>query len=216
MTAKRSSAARGGGGPSGPGTNRFQLALVVLAAAIGIALALAFGCARDTAGDTNGAPAIDTEVMAYLSEARAFHHQANLKEEAGDVPGAIGAMERLVTARRPHPEAKMPEVEEVLADAYARLAELELKRNGLPAASKAIDTGLTHAPEPTYFRGHLVEVQGLVMEANAAELSDAGKKEEAAKAREKAIQLLEEVVKIQDQVIQKSLAGRDASAEAPR
>ena len=54
------------------------------------------------------------------------------------------------------------------------------------------------------------------MEANAAELADAGKKEEAAKAREKAIGLLEEVVKIQDQVIQKSLAGRDGGAEGPR
>ena len=125
-------------------------------------------------------------------------------------------MERLVAARRPHPEAKLPEVEEVLADAYARLAELELKRNGLPSAARAIDTGLTHAPEPTYFRGHLVEVQGLVMEATAAELTDAGKKEEAAKAREKAIQLLEEVVKIQDQVIQKSLSGRDGGTEPPR
>lgn len=196
--------------------NRWALAIVAIAAAVAIAMALAIGCARDTVGDTNDAPAIDTEVMAYLSEARAFHHQANLKEEAGDLPGAIGAMERLVAARRPHPEAKMPEVEEVLADAYARLAELELKRNGLPAASKAIDTGLTHAPEPTYFRGHLVEVQGLVMEATAAELTDAGKAEEAAKAREKAIALLEEVVKIQDQVIQKSLGDRDASAEASR
>jgi hypothetical protein len=154
--------------------------------------------------------------MAFLSEARALHHQANLKEEAGDVPGAIGAMDRLVAARRPHPETKTPEVEEVLADAYARLAELELKRNGLPAAQKAIESGLAHAPDATYFRGHLVEVQGLTMEATAAELTDAGKKDEAAKAREKAIALLEEVVRIQDQVIQTSLAGRDGGAETPR
>jgi hypothetical protein len=193
--------------------NRWALAIVAFAGAIALAFVLAIGCGRDMPSDTNGSPPIDTEVMAYLSEARALHHQANLKEEAGDLPGAIGSMERLASARRPHPEAKLPEVEEVLADAYARLAELELKRNGLPAASKAIDSGLTHAPEPTYFRGHLVEVQGLVMEASAAEFADAGKKEEAAKAREKAIQLLEEVVKIQDQVIQKSLTGRDGGAE---
>lgn len=196
--------------------NRWRIALAALAATIVVAFVLAIGCGRDMPGDTNGAPAIDTEVMAYLSEARALHHQANLKEEAGDVAGAVAAMERLVAAKRPHPESKMPEVEEVLADAYARLAELELKRNGLPNATRAIDTGLTHAPEATYFRGHLVEVQGLIMEANAAELADAGKKDEAAKAREKAIGLLEEVVKIQDQVIQKSLAGRDGGAEAPR
>jgi len=196
--------------------NRWALALVAIASSIALAFVLAIGCARDSGEPQGGAPPIDTEVMAYLSEARALHHQANLKEEAGDVPGAVSAMERLVAARRPHPEAKLPEVEEVLADAYARLAELELKRSGLPAASKAIESGLAHAPEPTYFRGHLVEVQGLVMEATAAELSDAGKKDEAAKAREKAIGLLEEVVKIQDQVIQKSLAGRDGGPEAPR
>jgi hypothetical protein len=197
--------------------NRWAVALVAIAASIALAFVLAIGCGRDMPGDAGGSPVIDTEVMAYLSEARALHHQANLKEDAGDLPGAIGSMERLVAARRPHPEAKLPEVEEVLADAYARLAELELKRNGLPNATRAIESGLTHAPEPTYFRGHLIEVQGLMMEATAAELGDAGKKEEAAKAREKAIQLLEDVVKIQDQVIQKSLAGRDAaSTEAPR
>ena len=196
--------------------NRWVIALLAFAAAIAVAMAIAVGCARDGGDVSNGPPAIDTEVMAFLSEARALHHQANLKEEAGDVPGAVGAMERLVAARRPHPEAKLPEVEEVLADAYARLAELELKRGGLDAAAKAIDSGLTHAPEPTYFRGHLVEVQGLVMEANAAELADAVKKEEAAKAREKAINLLEEVVKIQDKVIEKSLGGREGGTEAPR
>ena len=216
MSAKRESAGKAGRTPSVSGmTNRWAIALGALAAAIVMAFVLAIGCARDGA-EQGGAPPIDTEVMAYLSEARALHHQANLKEEGGDVPGAIHAMERLVAARRPHPETKMPEVEEVLADAYARLAELELKRSGLPAASKAIESGLAHAPEPTYFRGHLVEVQGLVMEAKVEELKDAGKKEEADEARKKAIQLLEEVVKIQDQVIQKSLSGRDGGAEAPR
>lgn len=190
--------------------------LAFIALAVAIVIAIAVGCARDTA-EAGGAPPIDTEVMAFLSEARALHHQANLKEEAGDLAGAVSAMERLVAARRPHPETKTPEVEEVLADAYARLAELELKRSGLPAAARAIDRGLSHAPDATYFRGHLVEVQGLMMEATASELADAGKKEEAARARDKAIQLLEEVVKIQDQVIQKSLAGRDGgAAEAPR
>lgn len=189
-------------------------AIALFALVVALAIAIPVGCAREGAETNGGAPPIDTEVMAFLSEARALHHEANLKEEAGDVPGAVAAMDRLVAARRPHPETKTPEVEEVLADAYARLAELELKRGGLPAAGKAIDSGLAHAPDATYFRGHLVEVQGLLMEATAAEYADAGKKEEAAKARDKAIELLEEVVKIQDQVIQKSLAGRDAGAES--
>lgn len=183
---------------------------------LALALALALGvvaCDRHSATPTTeDAPVVDMELMAFLSEARALHHQANLKEEAGDLSGAAGAMQRLVNARQPR--AKAPEVEEVLADAYARLAELELKQDHLEPAQKAIASGLAHAPEPTYFRGHLVEVQGLVEEARSQALADAGKPAEAAKAREKAIQLLEEVVKIQDQVIQKSLSSRDA--EAPK
>ena len=130
------------------------------------------------------------------------------------VLGAVLLTTLAACAARDSASPKAPEVEEVLADAYARLAELELKQNHLDPAQKAIEAGLGHAPEATYFRGHLVEVQGLVEESRSQSLADAGKPEEAAKAREKAIQLLEEVVKIQDQVIQKSLASRDA--EAPK
>lgn len=155
---------------------------------------------------SDSTPVVDAQLMAFLSEARAFHHQANLKEDAGDLAGATDAMQRLVMAKRPHDNAKTPEVEEVLADAYARLAELQLKQQNLDAAGGAIQSGLSHAPDPTYFRGHLVEIQGLIEEAKSAQLADAGKSDEAAKSREKAIQLLEEVVKIQDQVIQRSLA----------
>jgi hypothetical protein len=55
----------------------------------------------------------------------------------------------------------------------------------------------------------LLEVEGLVEEARAARLADAGNAAEAQRARERAIALLEEVVRIQDQVIQRSLAARD-------
>ncbi len=182
--------------------------LVVLA----IALAIAIGCRNREGSEQDGAQVVDMELMAFLSEARALHHQANLKEEANDLPGAAAAMQRLVGARRPHEGTTTPEVEEVLADAYARLAELELRQNALEPASEAIKEGLAHAPEPTYFRGHLIEVEGLVEEARAASLADAGKPDEAAQARESAIKLLEEVVRIQDQVIQRSLEARDAGA----
>ncbi len=194
-----------------------RLRLVVGAiAAVAIALAATFtsGCrGRENKGEQGSAQAIvDMELMAFLSEARALHHQANLKEESNDLPGATTAMQRLVSARRPHEGTATPEVEEVLADAYARLAELQLRQGALEAAAEAVKNGLAHAPEPTYFRGHLIEVEGLVEEARAAGLADAGKPEEAAQAREKAIQLLEQVVRIQDQVIQRSLAARDAGA----
>ena len=177
--------------------------LCTLLLALVAGFGLAPSCSRHE-GTDDGTP-VDTEIMAFLSEARALHHEANMKEESGDVAGAVSAMERLVAARRPHPERKGPEVEEVLADAYARLAELRLKKGELAPAAAAVKSGLEHVAEATYFRGHLVEVQGLVEEARAAQLADAGNATEAARAREHAIQLLEEVVKIQEQVIQRSL-----------
>jgi tetratricopeptide (TPR) repeat protein len=149
--------------------------------------------------------AFDVETMAFLSKARALHHLANVKESAGDLPGAIDAMEQLVRAPRPHPAQKVPEIEEVVSDAYARLAELRLAAGDLDGAQGAIREGLLHAPDPTYFRGHLLEVQGILEETRGAMLADAGKSEEAAKARARAMALLQEAVHVQDQVIDRAL-----------
>lgn len=183
-------------------------------AALAITVAIALGCRGREGGDQDSVQIVDMELMAYLSEARALHHQANLKEDSNDLPGAAEAMQRLVSARRPGKTT--PEVSEVLADAYARLAELQLRQGALDPAAEAIKTGLTHAPEPTYFRGHLIEVEGLIEEARAAGLADAGKPEDALRARARAIKLLEEVVQIQDQVIQRSFTARDAATENAR
>ena len=182
--------------------------------ALVLAALVAIGC--DHKETNGGGPAVvDTELMAFLSEARSLHHQADIKEDAGDLPGAISAIDRLVNAQRPHPDRPAPEVEEVLADAYARLAELRLKKGDLAPAGDAITRGLEHAPGSTYFRGHLLEVQGLVEKARSAELADAGKPGEAQKAREHAIQVLDEAIKIQADVIQRSL-GKDGGTEAGR
>jgi len=186
-------------------TRRSALLSLALAAALAVVgMAAAPSCERHPGDD--GSAAVDTDLMAFLSAARALHHEANLKEEGGDVAGAIDAMQRLVAAQRPHPERRTPEIEEVLADAYARLAELRLKKGDLDLAAEAVKSGLSHVEGATYFKGHLVEVQGLVEEARAARFADAGDAAEAARARERAIALLEEVVKIQDEVIRASLA----------
>jgi tetratricopeptide (TPR) repeat protein len=187
---------------------------------VGLVLALACAatslahCAKQDAGSQGGATAraddagapFDLEVMAFLSQARALHHQANIKEETGDLTGAIAAMDQLTRAKRPHPDRKVPEIEEVLADAYARLAELHLRAGDVTGADGAVAQGLAHAPEPTYFRGHLLEVQGIMEEARGAALADAGKREEAAKARAKAIALLQQAVQVQEQVVERALA----------
>jgi tetratricopeptide (TPR) repeat protein len=181
-----------------------RAALLFVGALLALAVALAVACGRSAPPDD--AP-FDVETMAYLSEARALHHQAGIREDTGDLPGAIGAMTRLTSAARPHPDRKVPEVEEVLADAFARRAELELRAGKTEEAMASVREGLVHAEGPTFFRGHLIEVEGLVEKARAAALTDAGKSDEAKAARERAIRRLDEAVKIQEAVVNASLDG---------
>jgi len=119
---------------------------------------------------------------------------------------ALASLEKLTRAPRPHPGAKVPEIEEVLADTYARLAELRLRGGGFDAAAHDVQEGLAHASDATYFRGHLFEVAGLVEEARAGSLADAGHASDADRARERALALLQEAVDIQNKVIADSLA----------
>ncbi len=187
-------------------------ALCVLLFALSVASLGASACQRHPAAsseDDAGAP-VDVEIMAYLSEARALHHEANLKESAGDLPGAILALDRLTGARRPHEGTRVPEVEEVLADTYARVAELRLRSGDTENAGRAVEVGLAHAPAPTYFRGHLLEVSGVVEETRAAQLLDAGESTASAGARARAIRLLEEAVSVQEKVVHESLGADDA------
>jgi hypothetical protein len=177
-------------------------ALTLLALALSLALCTA--CSRESAPAPEGTP-IDQEVMAFLSEARARHHEASIREDSGDLAGATKAIDQLVHAARPHAGERVAEVEEVLADAYARRAELELKAGDVGRAEGSVKEGLAHAPEPTYFRGHLLEVEGIVEEARGAALVDAGKADEAQRARAHAIDLLHEAVTVQDQVITRAL-----------
>jgi len=173
------------------------------------------GCARSRDGgaprsaEDAGAP-VDVAVMAYLSEARALHHQANVHEGTGDVGAAIAPLERLVGAPRPHAGDEVPEVDEVLADTHARLADLRLRAGDIDGAAREVKDGMAHAPGATYFRGHLLEVGGIVEEARAASLADAGKADEAARARAGAIDLLRRAVEIQEKVIEASLDGGGA------
>lgn len=153
---------------------------------------------------------VDLEVMAFLSEARALHHETNVHEDSGELKEAIASLDRLVHAKRPHEATKVPEVEEVLADTYARLADLRLRAGDVDGASREVREGMTHAPDTTYFRGHLLEVDGIVEEARGVNLADAGKREEAQKARRHAIERLREAVEVQERVVAASLASQDA------
>jgi tetratricopeptide (TPR) repeat protein len=181
-----------------------------VALALALVIMLVVGCGKRE-GHVDEGGAFDVETMAYLSEARALHHQAGIKEDSGDLAGAVAALGRLTAATRPHPERTTPEVEEVLADALARRAELELRMGNTDAALASVHEGLRHAEAPTFFRGHLLEVEGLVEKARGGALADAGREEEARAARARAIELLDQAVKVQEGVIVAAL--RDAGGD---
>src|SRR5438445_694494 len=59
------------------------------------------------AGADAAATPIDNEVMAYLSAARARHHEANIREDEGDLVAAVVALEKLVAMKTPHPGTRV-------------------------------------------------------------------------------------------------------------
>jgi len=182
-------------------TARAHLAGLMLFVATVAGIALAQCAKSEAVSNESDAAIVDNELLAFLSLARAHHHEANLLEDDGDVGGAIGALQKIVDAPKPHAGERVPEIEEVLADAYARMAELELRRKDTAAAKRDVEAGLSHATEPTYFRGHLLEVFGIVEETRTADLKDAGNLGESEIARKHALELLHQAVDVQEGVI---------------
>ena len=178
-----------------------------------VAVALAIGCSRrdgspswargDCPCEKADARPVDAELLAWLSKGRSLHHLADLAENDGANDRAAAALDRLVTG--PIPLGGSPEVDEVLADTYARLAELESRQGNYEKAEQRIAAGLERAAEISYFRGHLLEVRGLVLERLAKQRADEGRGAEAAEARQDAIRASLEAVRIQDEVIKRTL-----------
>ena len=160
--------------------------------------------------DVNAKP-VDQALVAWLSKARSLHHIADLaesEEPAGDagkasIDKAIAPLDQLVGGAVP--SGNPPEVREVLADTYARLAELRARRGDFERADKDVVSGLGFAPDKTYFRGHLLEVRGLIYDKLSQSLEKSGKSAEAKMARQKAMQASVDAVRMQDEVIKGTL-----------
>jgi hypothetical protein len=89
-----------------------------------------------------------------------------------------------------------------LADTHARLAELMSRAGRFDQADEELSQGLANARAPSYFRGHLFEVRGLVEERRAKALRGTGRGQEADQARDRSLGAYEEAMKIQAQVIE--------------
>jgi hypothetical protein len=148
---------------------------------------------------------VDPVLLAFLSQARSAHHVADQREAEGDMAAALRALQGLVTG--PKPPGTPPEVGEVLADTRARIADLLSRAGRFDQADAEIGEGLSLAREPSYFRGHLFEVRGLVEERRAKALSGTGRGPEAEKATERSLSAYEEAMKIQAEVIRQAAPG---------
>jgi len=176
---------------------------------LGVALALlpgvVGGCQRAPSRDCDeldaGAP-VDPTLLAFLSRARAAHHRADDPESRGNLAAAIAELEVLLAGPRPSGEA--PEVREVLADTRARLADLRSRAGDYDRAEQDVAEGLRLVPEPSYFRGHLVEVRGLAEERRSKALLAAGDAVRAEAAKQRALAAFREAMEIQAAVIERT------------
>ena len=146
---------------------------------------------------------IDPVLLAFLSRARAAHHVADNQESSGDLAAAVQPLQALVAGPLPRTSAAdlAPEVREVLADTRARLADLRSRQGAFEVALRDARAGLEMARDPNYFRGHLLETEGLVEERHAKAL-DTTDPAAAVATRKRAIGLLEQAMTVQSGVIE--------------
>lgn len=164
-----------------------------------------------------GEVVVDPALLAFLSKARAAHHEADLAEDAKDTKGALAALDQIIKGPLPGGAPVPAEVAEVIADARARRADLESANGDVASALREIDAGLAYAVTPTHFRGHLFEVKGIVIERQIAALKEKGDSRGVEKAKAEAITAFNEAIEIQNKVIEGALRGADdAGAPPPR
>lgn len=158
---------------------------------------------------------VDPTLLAFLSLARAAHHEADLALETADGSApdaaarskAVAALERV--AKAPWSGKKPPEVAEVMADTLARLADLRSESGDFDAASRDVDAGIALAAEPTHFRGRLFEVRGLVEERRAKALKEKGDAAGAERAKKAALDAFGQAMDIQEDVIGRALKEKE-------
>ena len=151
-------------------------------------------------------PVVDTALVAFLSKVRSAHHQADLREQSGDIAGAIESIEKTVDASVGLEGLRdRPEVREVRADMFARISEIRGRLGDFDAAERDIRSGLDLSPRDSYFEGHLFEIRGVNEERRAKALAAAGHEQAAEDARKAALSAFQSAIDIQERVIRNAL-----------
>ncbi len=136
--------------------------------------------------------------MAVLGTVRALHHEADVYEGVGDFDRAAQAMQRVLDLRLP---ASFDEAEDVRADAWGRLSELDLRRNRVDEALAHVTEGIRATPHESVLQARLFMVRGQVLRARSERAAGAGDQTTAARLREEALAALEHSIEVNGRIL---------------
>lgn len=189
-----------------------RLRAIVALTLLGCLAPGSYGCQRTAEPEPVPAPPcpevdagtpVDKVLLAFLGKARAAHHAADLMEDRKDLSGAARTLQQLLEPPSQIPER--PEAHEVVADTRARLADLKSQLGDFEAAIRQVDSGLALVGKTTYYRGHLLEIRGLVHERAAKEARNRGDEARAKRLEAEALDAFEQSMKVQQEVIDQTL-----------
>jgi tetratricopeptide (TPR) repeat protein len=136
--------------------------------------------------------------MAILGTVRALHHEADVYESSGQFDLASHAVQRIMDLRLPE---SLPEAEDVRADAWGRMAELDLRRQRPDEALAHTVEGLRVAPHESVLQARIYMVRGQALRALADRATTAGDTTNAARFREEALTTLEHSIEINTRIL---------------
>lgn len=164
------------------------------AIALAVGLSVAPGCAKSHAPE----PPSREAAMAVLGTVRALHHEADVYESTGDFERAANAMRRALAVPLP---AGLAEADDVRADAWGRLAELDLRRERPDEALAHADEGIRNTPRESVLQARLYMVRGQCLRALADRATQQGDGVTAARRRDEALAALEHSIEVNGRIL---------------
>lgn len=189
--------------PTARPTRRRRRGGLALAIAAAIVACLALACSaedEETRATELGLPdrAVDEELMLALSQAKSYHHKADIFLKDDEPELAERALRQLLDV--PFPEMS-PEAEDIRLDARARLGALLLDQGETDEALDVVREGIEAAERESFFLANLYTVKGEIFETRAAELGEGAGDEEGEaveEARRRALEAYAESIAINE------------------
>jgi tetratricopeptide (TPR) repeat protein len=170
-----------------------------------VVVGLLAGCAKERECACPQGKLLDRELMLLLSTVRAYHHQADIHLQQGNVDQAIATVRKILQLDL---SSKWPEAEEVRLDATARLAKLLLGQGKEDEALETAREGLSAAQRESFYLSNLHSVLGEILEQRSKRLDKDGQKEEARQVAREAIAAFEQSITINKRLQQQLLKER--------